>query len=81
LSYIVTFDDASGKYLARKPKTYFPVGEGNSLYSAVDDLERKLSGKTKSRDLPINKPVVCSKCGKSIAPTERNYPLSGIKKR
>jgi hypothetical protein len=42
LSYIVSFDEESGKYEVRRSKTHFPVGKGDSLYSAVDDLETKV---------------------------------------
>jgi hypothetical protein len=76
---LISFDDESGRYQARKPRTYFPVGEGDSLYSAVDDLEAKLAKKKNDQTI-VQLLNTCSKCQKPIAPNERNYPLNKASK-
>jgi hypothetical protein len=42
MTYLVRYEDSTGRYVARSPSEPLVVGEGNSLYSAIDDLELKL---------------------------------------
>jgi len=43
LNYLVKFDTETGLYLARTADQPLVHGEGKCLYSAIDDLEAKLS--------------------------------------
>jgi hypothetical protein len=61
LSYIVTIDEDSGEYEVRRSGYSFPVGRGDSLYDALDDIEMKLAegnGLQMRQPAPRSKSVV-----------------------
>ena len=43
MNYLVKFDQEAGTFLARSPANPLIMGEGPSLYVAIDNLEAELS--------------------------------------
>ncbi|MDA4130543.1 MAG: hypothetical protein OK457_07205 [Thaumarchaeota archaeon] len=54
MSYLIHYEESTGKYHARSQREPIAAGVGNCLYSAVDDLELKIQ-ELQLRETSVNK--------------------------
>ena len=45
MTYIINFDQSSGKFIVRSTEEPSLVGQGEHLFAAIDDLEKKIVSK------------------------------------
>ncbi len=64
LAYLIRFDEEKGKFVASSSNDPSKIGEGDHLFAAIEDLEKKISTIAEAETIPSGTPLAMSRSGK-----------------
>ncbi|MCL4519505.1 MAG: hypothetical protein M1587_09940 [Thaumarchaeota archaeon] len=67
MAYLIRFDEERGKFVASSFDDPSKTGEGDHLFAAIEDLEKKISTIAEAETIPIDTPLAMSRSGKLSA--------------
>ncbi|MDG6907869.1 MAG: hypothetical protein JRN20_19020 [Nitrososphaerota archaeon] len=64
MAYLIRFDEEKGKFVASSSNDPSKTGEGDHLFAAIEDLEKKISKISQAETIPGDTPLAMSRSGK-----------------